>query len=306
MGLDVVEPVCQDHRREAKLDLTSRNELVRFIPIRQLKYFGSDALEPQTAAERHDVLRQRYARAGDLWIFFSWSPLYLTMDPALTRFDAGHMHLHMLSKTVILFSVLLGVATASPLASTQARRVFNETRHLLAQTFSNGSLPLALGFVNTNVSTATTLLNGNFKPPQNFLPYNVPRSPVTILFHGFGLEIGLEEVLQTITGAITIAFGYVVDSRGSEPIANGYLSYKHSFHNKHEVEFAVGDFREVGRPMTYYVLADVLRGIWDFMMLPEQKFTEVRFEIEQTGVGYVGSGFIERLVEVPTQARGLK
>lgn len=65
MGLDVVEPVCQNHRREAKLDLTSRNELVHFIPIRQLKYFGSDALEPQTAAERHDVLRQRYAHAGD-------------------------------------------------------------------------------------------------------------------------------------------------------------------------------------------------------------------------------------------------
>lgn len=59
------------------------------------------------------------------------------------------------------------------------------------------------------------------------------------------------------------------------------------------MDFAVGDFREVGRPMTWFALCDVLRGVADFMMERGDGYREARFEVLVEGVGYAGSGRVE-------------
>jgi len=224
------------------------------------------------------------------------------------------MYLRTPSTAVLLLPLLLSATAAIPLTVTQAQSLFNETIDLIQPVFNettaspqvtlNGSSALAQSFRNGNITTATGHLNGSLVPSQNFLPYKVPRSPTTILFHGFGPEISVDELLQTISGAISIAFGYIANLHGSKPITNGYFKYAHEFSNKDEITFAVGDFREVGRPMTYYILSDVIRGIGEFMTLPGQSFQDVRFEIEQKDVGYVGSGYVERQAASPRPVFG--
>ena len=224
------------------------------------------------------------------------------------------MYLRTPATAVLLLSLLLSVPAAIPLTVTQAQSLFNETLDLIQPMFNettaspqitlNGSSALAQSFRNENTTTATGHLNGSLAPSQNFIPYKVPRSPTTILFHGFGGVISIDELPQTLGGAISIAFGYITNLHGSRPITNGFFKYTQEFPTKDEVTFAVGDFREVGRPMTYYVLSDVIRGTWEFMTLPGQSFQDVRFEIELEDVGYVGSGYVERQAASPRPAFG--
>lgn len=220
------------------------------------------------------------------------------------------MYMCVLSTTLRLLLMSLNTLSVSPSIHTQAQSLHNDTLHIFQQasngtqapsmTRSNEALSLMQVTPDTNIAIATKSLIGSLASSQNFLPYNVPHSPITILFYNIGPELGLEAILQTITGAISIAFGHVADRQGSEPIANGFFKYTHLFPPRLEVTFAVGDFREVGRPMTYYVLSDLIRGIGDFMMLPGQRYTEARFEVEQRGVGYVGSGYIAQEAAGPT------
>lgn len=81
-----------------------------------------------------------------------------------------------------------------------------------------------------------------------------------------------------------------------------------------EVLLSVADFREVGRPMTYFVLCDVLRGLGEFMMGAEvgteaaaereRWFGEVGFEVEVERAGYVASGGVSYLVSVGREREG--
>ena len=53
--------------------------------------------------------------------------------------------------------------------------------------------------------------------------------------------------------------------------------------------------------MTYYVLFDVVRGVGQFMISPEQDARELDFEVEVDEVGYVGTGHVYyKKVEAPT------
>lgn len=211
-----------------------------------------------------------------------------------------------LSAIARIILVILSTSTASPLTNIQAQGLLNETFDLTQQALNgthvslpasfNGSLLLTQDVPDANTTTIENPLNRSVTASENFIPYRIPHSAVTILFHGLDPEIGLEAVLQTITGAISIAIAHIADMEGNEPILNGYFSYTHSFPKMMQVTFAIGDFRELGRPMTYTVLAELLRGIGDFMMLPGQKYTDARFEVEQTGRGYIGSGYIEQTV----------
>ena len=55
----------------------------------------------------------------------------------------------------------------------------------------------------------------------------------------------------------------------------------------------VADFRESGRPMTYYDLRDVLTGIGEFMTEPDQEVRALTYEVDVDGKGYVGTGHVD-------------
>ena len=55
----------------------------------------------------------------------------------------------------------------------------------------------------------------------------------------------------------------------------------------------VADFREAGKPMTYFMLRDTLTGIGNFVSEKEYGATTLRYEIEVEGKGYVGTGHVD-------------
>lgn len=144
-----------------------------------------------------------------------------------------------------------------------------------------------------NLTRSEGLLNETLAPSHNFISYPVPYSPTTLLFHGFGPKIPVDELLQTVGFAAAIAIKFIGEGRGRTPIINGFFVYEHEFLNHDEVQITVGDFREMGRSLTYYALFDTMRGIGEFMLLPEQQTQELEFEVEIEGIGYVGTGHVD-------------
>lgn len=63
--------------------------------------------------------------------------------------------------------------------------------------------------------------------------------------------------------------------------------------NGENVTITVADFREIGRPMSYYNLRDVLSGIGDFETEPKRGVTTLSYEVDVDGKGYVGSGHLD-------------
>lgn len=55
----------------------------------------------------------------------------------------------------------------------------------------------------------------------------------------------------------------------------------------------VADFRESGKPMSYYSLRDTLSAIGEFMTEPEQRVTTLSYEVEVDNMGYVGTGHVD-------------
>lgn len=149
------------------------------------------------------------------------------------------------------------------------------------------------GESTVNLTRSEGLLNETLSPSQNFISYHVPHSPTTLLFHGLGPMIPAAELLQTVGLAITIAFNYISEGQGRKVIANGLFVYEHEFLNHAEVRITVGDFREIGRSMTYYALFDTVRGIGEFMIMPGHNTQELAFEVEVQGIGYVGTGHVD-------------
>ena len=162
-----------------------------------------------------------------------------------------------------------------------------------------------------SLSTLTLTLpddrrNQTLTPLQSFIPYRVPRSSTTLQFHSFGLTMPTDDLLRAAAMAVVIAYDYVAERKGRTPIVEGYFKYKHEFLNLDVVVIAVGDFREVGRPMTNNVLCDVLRGIGEFVLTRVRDgygAQEMHFEVEGKDVGYVGTGHVEwRKAASPTSS----
>lgn len=151
------------------------------------------------------------------------------------------------------------------------------------------------------ITNATTLSAAPFVPPKPnvtalsaYVPYKVANTPVTLEFHSFGSELPVSEVIFTIAPAMSRVLRHCVMGRGGNPILSGYFRYTHHFDTGNTTGFFVGDFREMGRPpMSWDILEDILKGIADFMKQPDEKYSEVSFEVEQEGIGYVGSGRLE-------------
>ena len=194
--------------------------------------------------------------------------------------DADRGFVVFMYRHLALFWLLFHVLTTTALAIVSRATIitiFNQTQ----------------GESTINLTNSESLLNEAIAPTQNFISYRVPHSPTTLLFHGFGPRIPLNELLQTVGFAVTIALKYIGEGRGRTPIVNGFFVYEHEFVNRDEVQITIGDFREIGRSLTYYALYDVMRGIGEFMVLPGQRTQELEFEVEVQGIGYVGTGHVD-------------
>ncbi len=160
----------------------------------------------------------------------------------------------------------------------------------------------AESFLNLTLSKGH--LNETPTPFQNFISYRVPDSPTTLIFHSFGSTIPANKLVQTMALALSVTVRSIGEGRGRLPIPNGLFQYTHEFLDRNEIEIFVGDFREIGRPMTYLALFDALRGVGEFMIMPGQKPQELEFEVEIQETGYVGTGHVDyRSVE--TSASGV-
>ena len=160
-----------------------------------------------------------------------------------------------------------------------------------SKNITNATLrPAPLAFSDSNVTTISS-----------YIPYKVHNSRVTLELHSFGSDFSPKEAILTIAPALSKVLRHFVMGRGDNPIMLGYFRYEHEFPTGNITQFSVADFREDGRPMTWDVLADTLKGLNDFMKEKESDhgYREVSFEVEAAGVGYVGSGHLE-LVSSPS------
>jgi len=148
---------------------------------------------------------------------------------------------------------------------------------------------------NNSIVLAQNLSN-NTSPfsDEGLIIYKVPRTPTTLEIHSFGSPIPADEILTGLASAVGKALQFLRKSDGNEPIANrGYFRYSQSFPGDSEFILVLADFREIGKEITYFVLRDVLRGLGEFVMSPEGRYSEFGFEVVMENGGYVGSGHVD-------------
>lgn len=207
---------------------------------------------------------------------------------------------HLLFLTHLIHGIsaaaVAALAPPKPLLSTQqALRSFNEAVGRIktidvatSQTSFNWSIITAENIINETLSSASETLNHT----GGLIPFRVKDSPTTLDFHDIGRPIPINALLQTVTAAVAVAFKFVGSGNGHKNISLGWFRYQQPFADAGMVEIAVGDFRELGRPINYFILSDILRGIAEFMMLTRYGYHEVRFEVEVKGLGYAASGHV--------------
>ena len=144
-----------------------------------------------------------------------------------------------------------------------------------------------------HLTVPQSLLNETIAPPQNFISYHVPNSPTTLDFHSFELTVPIDYILRAVAFAVGIAYEHISDNQGRAPIAKGIFKYTHEFKDGRTVKITVNDFREDGKPMTYFVLLDVLRGLGEFVLQRGSPAREVSFEVEVARIGYLGTGHVD-------------
>ena len=141
--------------------------------------------------------------------------------------------------------------------------------------------------------TLSEALDVSSTPSRNFISYHVPNSPTTLMLHSFGSTIPTNELLKTIGISVKIVLDNINHLGGKTPIDSGFFVHQHMFRNHDEVNITVGDFREIGLPMNYFILCDVLRGIGEFVLMQSGTAREVQFEVEVKEIGYLGSGHVD-------------
>ena len=121
--------------------------------------------------------------------------------------------------------------------------------------------------------------------------FRVPHSHTTLGFYGFGLYIPDIKALRFFTRA-TINVTSIISESGGEEIPFGQYSYTLDFADKDVISLVVSDFREIGKPLTFLRLNEVVRGIPQFL-IPQQWYRELNLEVVVDGSGHVASGHVE-------------
>ncbi|MCJ1453743.1 hypothetical protein MMC28_004092 [Mycoblastus sanguinarius] len=208
-------------------------------------------------------------------------------------------HTGAISALMLPTSPLLSIYNASqtsaniPLAL--AKTLFNDAVALVEGSFNetNETLTTAQSPLNGTLAPIQSLFNGTVPPSDDFIPFRVSESRTTLLFHSFGASMPSDELLQSITSSISVVFDRVIHDGGRTPMLDGFFRHTHHFINDDYVKIVIADFREDGRPITYFNLVDIIRGIGDFMIEEQKNYMEVQFEVEVDHVGYAGTGHVE-------------
>lgn len=143
-----------------------------------------------------------------------------------------------------------------------------------------------------NLTYPPSLRNHTVTSPESYIPYHVSKSPVILMFHGFGPTIPYDDILRAVALAIGIAFDKIDQRGGDNLMTKGFFSYTHVTIKRDAITLSVADFRETGKPMTYYNLRDALRGVGEFFLM-RKKGQELQFEIDVEHEGYRGTGHVE-------------
>jgi hypothetical protein len=199
---------------------------------------------------------------------------------------------------LVLSSLVYGISAATvpalpaikPLLTTeQALISFSKAVALIERK----NVAISQTSLNRSIAIAQHITNETLNRTDGLIHFKVSGCPTALDFHDFGAPIPSSIFLQTMTVAIAEAFQFVGAGNGHHDIYMGWFRYQQPFDEGSLVDLAVGDFRELGRPMNYFVLCDMIRGISEFMMLPQYGYHELRFEVEVKGLGYAGSGRIK-------------
>ena len=176
----------------------------------------------------------------------------------------------------------------------------------IAASDPQGPLDEALAHFSSSLNTSSTTLNHFSYPgdqsnqsittptnPSGLIPFRVKDSPVTLLFHSFGPSIPLSMFLHAVSLALAAIFKSCIKNHGTDPIRNGLFISTHIMPSGDNVTISVADFREVGKPMTYFMLRDTLTNIGNFVSEKKYGATTLSYEIEVEGKGYVGTGHVD-------------
>lgn len=142
------------------------------------------------------------------------------------------------------------------------------------------------------LSSSEHRLNLSNTDASGLIPFRVKNSPVTLLFHSFGPAIPLSMFLQSVSLALAAIFKSII-SKGTDPIRLGLFISTHVLPSGDNVTISVADFREAGKPMTYFMLRDTLTGIGNFVSEEKHGASTLSYEIEVEGKGYVGTGHVD-------------
>ncbi|KAL9636363.1 MAG: hypothetical protein Q9164_002860 [Protoblastenia rupestris] len=160
--------------------------------------------------------------------------------------------------------------------------------------------------VSTTVSPKISLLGrpSYTKGKDDFITYHIAGTPTTLSFHSFGENIPAIKFLSTFKMARDIVEN-VVQKFGNEPITSGYWEYTMRFMDGDTISCILGDYRELGHPLRYERLLDVVEGLPQYM-IEQGSFKNVYFEIELDKEGSVGSGRVQfnKSPPIPMQAGG--
>lgn len=91
--------------------------------------------------------------------------------------------------------------------------------------------------------------------------------------------IPVAELLQSLASSLQIIFNQIGAKGGNTELDHGFFRHRHRFDNDDEVTILILDFGAIGKTISYYRLLDVVRGVGEFMELPERTFTVVEFEV---------------------------
>lgn len=176
-------------------------------------------------------------------------------------------------------------AAKDPLGAAHSNQLSLNVSLTSSRKITNATLsPAPLAFPDPNVTTLS-----------DYIRYKVRYTKITLEFHSLGSYLLVDEALFSIALALSKVLRHCVAGRGRKPIALGYFRYTHEFSSGNTTRLSVADFREGGRPMTWNILADTLKGITDFMKEPDRGYRELSFEVEEDAAGYVGTGYFELL-----------
>lgn len=194
----------------------------------------------------------------------------------------------------VLFVAGVRVAAASipsvvPAAGTASQRSPDQALALIFSPFNGTSSALRRP---SNVRPPSTQSNTTLVTAHDPIPYRVEGTPTTLLFHSFGDEIPAAFFLQCLGFSITVILEITLEGRGRDELKNGLFQHAHLMPNGDNVTITVADFREIGKPMTYDDLRDVLSGIGDFVTEPRRAMTTLSYEVDVDGKGYVGTGHV--------------